>query len=356
MPLYTYPGNIHIHSVYSDGSGSVAEIAAAAALSGISYIIITDHETLDALPEEGFHNGVAVLVGVEFNEKSCHYLALGLSKMLPSNEVKPQRVIDAVRAEGGLGFLAHPFEKGSPYIDGGVAFPWTQWPAFGFTGIEIWNYSSHWRGRATSILRVIYWFLLNRKAAMDGPPAEGLKVWDCYTSAGQTVVAIGGTDAHAARRRVALIPLEIFTYQFLFRTINTYVCLREPLSSEFARVKEQIYSALAGGHCYVSFDQLYPGRGFFFTVSQPPSRNPEACMGETVEFKEGLLFSVESPSPRSLIRLIKDGRLIKQQKGAKLSLKAASPGVYRVEVYYRPLLSRPRPWLYSNPIYLQSIK
>ena len=356
MALYTYPGNIHIHSIYSDGSGSVAEIAAAAATAGINYIIITDHETLKALPEEGFYNGVAVLVGVEFNQKSCHYLALGLSTMLPSNETEPQQVIDAVQAVGGLGFIAHPFEKGSRLFDDGAAFPWTAWPVFRFTGIEIWNYSSCWRGRAASVPRVIYWYLFNRKAAMDRPPAEGLKVWDCYTSAGQTVVAIGGTDAHAAWRRVVLIPVEVFPYPFLFRTINTYICLREPLSGEFSRVKEQIYSALAEGRCYVSFDQLYPGRGFSFTVSSFSKRNPESCMGETVEFKEGLILRVASPSPRSLIRLLKDGRLIKQHKGAALSLKAASPGVYRAEVYYSPFFGRPRPWLYSNPIYLQSMK
>ncbi len=356
MVLYTYPGNIHIHTKYSDGSGSVAEIAAAAASSGMSYVLITDHETLAALPEEGFHNGVAVLVGVEFNEQSCHYLTVGLSKMLASNETEPQQMIDAVNSEGGLGFIAHPFEKGSPHIDGGVAFPWTNWPVFGFTGIEIWNYSSHWRGRATSIPRVIYWFIFNRKAAMDGPPAECLQLWDCYTSAGHTVVAIGGTDAHAARRRVALIPVEIFPYKFLCRTINTYVCLREPLSSEFTRAKEQIYSALAEGRCFVAFDQLHPGRGFSFTISQSSGQNPAACMGETVKFSEGLIFNVKSPISRSLIRLIKDGHLIHQQKGAELTFKTDSPGVYRVEVYYRPLLGCFRPWLYSNPIYLQSIK
>jgi hypothetical protein len=356
MTVYTYPGNIHIHSTYSDGSGSVAEIAAAAASSGISYVLITDHETLDALPEEGFHNGIAVLVGVELNGKCCHYLALGLSRIPPFNEAEPQQVIDAVRCKGGLGFIAHPFERGTPYIDSGVSFPWTSWPVFGFTGIEIWNYSSHWRSRATSAPRLIYWFLLNRKAAMDGPPVECLQLWDCYTGAGQTVVAVGGTDAHAARRRVAFIQVEIFPYRYLFRTINTYVCLHEPLSREFARAKVQIYSALAAGHCYVAFDQLYSGQGFSFTVSKERSESPVAFMGETLAFDGGLSFRIKSPSPRSLIRLMKDGRLIHRQKGSDLSFQADSPGVYRAEVYYCPVIGRSRPWLYSNPIYLQSMK
>ncbi len=356
MAPYTYPGNIHIHSIYSDGSGSVTEIAAAAASAGMRYIIITDHNSLQALSEEGFYGRVAVLAGVELNEKCCHYLALGLSDLLPSSDEEPQQLINAVNAAKGLGFLAHPFEKGSPYIDGGVAFPWNNWPVFGFTGMEIWNYSSHWRGRATSIPRVLYWFLLNRKAAMDGPPPECLKLWDCYTTAGHAVVAIGGTDAHAARRRVAMIPVEIFPYRFLFRTINTYICLREPLSEDFAQAKKQIYAALGEGRCYVSFDQIYPGEGFSFTAQRRQKPSENVLMGEALNFEEGLKLNVQAPSPRSLIRLIHNGRLLVQQKGGSLSYSPEAPGVYRVEVYYRSLWGRARPWLFSNPIYLQSIK
>jgi len=38
-----YAGNLHIHSVYSDGSGRHAEIAEAAAAAGLNFVIVTDH-------------------------------------------------------------------------------------------------------------------------------------------------------------------------------------------------------------------------------------------------------------------------------------------------------------------------
>ncbi len=352
--MYTYPGNLHIHSTYSDGTGTIPEIASAAKAAGVSYIIITDHYTLKGLPEEGIYDGVAVLVGMEFNKKNCHYLAMGLSETLPSNEEQPQELINAVKAKGALGFIAHPFEKGSPYIDGGISFPWNRWPVTGFTGIEIWNHGSHWRGRTTSIPRSIYWFLINRKAPMDdGPPLECLQMWDCYTSSGERVVGIGGTDAHAAHRKVAGIPVEIFPYEFLCRTINTYIALRDPLSADFSQAKEQIYAALAAGCCYISFDQLHSGRGFSFAAYKLEDEQRAALMGEEIDYEEGLTLIVRSPSPRSLIRLIGNGRLVHQGKGSELRYNNPSPGAYRVEVYYRPLLGRPRPWLYSNPIYLK---
>ena len=42
-PASTVRGAFHIHSSRSDGSGSVAAIAAAAARAGLQFIILTDH-------------------------------------------------------------------------------------------------------------------------------------------------------------------------------------------------------------------------------------------------------------------------------------------------------------------------
>ena len=352
--LFTYAGNIHIHTLHSDGSGTIAGIAADAAAAGLRYIIITDHETLAGLPEEGLYRGVAVLVGAELNKESHHYLALGLKELVPGSETDPQQMVDRVRQAGGLGFIAHPFEKGSPYIDGGKAYPWTRFPESGFAGLEIWNYSSYWRGRATSLPRTLYWFFFNRTAAVDRPPPEGLALWDRYTGSGLRVTAIGSSDAHAARIGLACIPVEIFPYRFLFHTINTYLCFREAMSSNFAEAKSQIYSALRGGHCFISFDQLHPGEGFSFSAFRGGSAAAAAIMGEEIGWQEGLNLKVRAPTGRSEIRIIKNGTLLCQHRGPELIFPVEGPGVYRAEVYYRPFWRKARPWIYANPIYLRS--
>ena len=60
--LFEYLGNLHIHSTFSDGNGTVPEIVGTAAKAGLDFIIFNEHDypadTLH-LEAEGFHEGVA---------------------------------------------------------------------------------------------------------------------------------------------------------------------------------------------------------------------------------------------------------------------------------------------------------
>lgn len=348
--VYTYPGNIHIHSTYSDGSENIGQIAAEASKAGLSYIIVTDHETLAGLPEEGFDHGVVVLVGAEINCRKNHYLALGIDTLVDSNDDCPQQVIDQVRQAGGLGFIAHPFERGSRYIEKGKAYPWTDWPVFRFDGIEIWNYTSYWRGLHPSLFRTLYLFFIDRRGAMKGPPRGLLRLWDCYNISGHKTVGIGGSDAHAYLYRFGPFRLTIFTYRYIFTTINTYIVLQEALNRDFAGAKEQIIDALRNGRCYLSFDSLHPGKDFFFHAASGGNIVP---MGGEILFREGITLHIKTPGRRPLIRLILNGKLITAKEGHHLEYRPTGPGVYRVEVYHRSLFGRYRPWIYSNPIHIQ---
>jgi hypothetical protein len=347
--MYTYPGNIHIHSTYSDGSSNIYSIAGEAAKAGLSFVVITDHETLRGREEEGFIKGVAVLVGMEINRLHSHYLALNIQREIRSNTNNPQEVINKVRRAGGLGIIAHPFEKGSRYIEKGKAYPWKQWPVFGFNGLEIWNYSSHWRGLHPSLFKTIYWFFFNRPAAMKGPSHEVLQLWDCYNLNGHRIVAVGGSDAHATKYKLGPIPITLFTYSYIFSTINTYIVTAARLSTDYDLAAEQILSALRSGSCYISFDSLNPGGGFSF---QAASREKVYSMGESAVLEKGLTLSIKSPPGRPHIRLIHNGSVIVLENTAVLEYYVTEPGIYRVELYHRPLIGQPRPWIYSNPIYI----
>src|SRR5207244_10179820 len=56
---------VHLHSVHSDGTGTVEEIAKAA--EGIDVVLLTDHDTMAAEP--GWYGDVLVLVGEEVSPK-----------------------------------------------------------------------------------------------------------------------------------------------------------------------------------------------------------------------------------------------------------------------------------------------
>lgn len=348
--MLTYPGNIHIHSRYSDGSGDLEEIAQAAAAAGLSYVIVTDHETLAGLPEESIRHGVLLLVGVEINRTYNHYLGFDLAEMVEADEDDPQRVIDQVREAGGFGYIAHPFEIASPYIEKGKSYPWIHWPVFGFHGLEIWNYTSHWRGLHPSLFKTLYWFFINRKGAMSGPPREALSLWDCYNRCGHRIFALGGSDAHAYLYRLGLLKTVIFPYRYLFGTINNYIVLDDALSGSFDRARQQVLQALRKGRSYICFDSLGSGHNFHFYAMRGRTR---VLMGGEIELNGECSLHIRCPGKRSLLRLFWNGKPVLQKKGTDLDYYPLAAGFYRVEVYYRPLLGRPRPWIYSNPIFVK---
>lgn len=100
--LYESVGALHMHSLYSDGTGTVPEIARFAGQKGLEWIIITDHEHLKAKKngEEGWYGKTAVLVGSELGDEDLpnHYLAFGIDKVPDQSD--PVRMVEEVHAMG----------------------------------------------------------------------------------------------------------------------------------------------------------------------------------------------------------------------------------------------------------------
>ena len=82
--MYEFVGAVHVHSIYSDGTGKVEDIAEFAAETGLDFVLLTDHNTMRARNEgkEKWYGKTALLVGVEINDKRNlnHYLAFGIDE------------------------------------------------------------------------------------------------------------------------------------------------------------------------------------------------------------------------------------------------------------------------------------
>lgn len=104
--MFEYVGAIHVHSVFSDGSGEVKDIAIYANEAGLDFILLSDHNTLRALHEgyEGWYGNTILLVGCEINDKENknHLLAFGINETI-STRLPAKEYCKIVKDSGGLG-------------------------------------------------------------------------------------------------------------------------------------------------------------------------------------------------------------------------------------------------------------
>ena len=347
---FEYTGNVHIHSRYSDGSGDVPRIAWHAKLANLDFIIVNDHDYMAKklhLEDERNYDGVVALMGLELGARFHHYLAFGLKEMVRGRGLGPQSVIDGVNQKGGFGFLAHPFEKGMPFMENSIAYTWNDLSVTGYTGICIWNFSSRWKERVKTHLHGLF-FLLFKTWTLKGPSRKTLSFWD-KACARCRVVAIGGSDAHGALFRWGPFRFTPLSYRDGLSSINIHVLLDSPLAKDTTEAGRQVYGAMKKGRLHLAHDRLASSRGFRFRYVLEGGEILE--MGEERPFQPGTLF-VETPR-KGEIRLMKDGVMVARRTGMQFSFAVSKPGVYRAEVYRRAPFFGYRPWIFSNPIYLR---
>lgn len=343
--MYSYPGAIHIHTIYSDGTGTVEHVIDSARRAGLRWIILTDHNTLDNRQYAGWHDGVLVLVDQEVTPDRNHFLALNARTVI-DHTLPPQDFIDTVYTQGGFGIIAHPDERvANSFKD---IYRWDDWNIDGprdrdgrVIGIELWNMMSDWGEHLTPRTKELLYFF--PRLGLSGPTPETLNWWDRLNMAGRRTFSIGGVDVHAFKRNAPWGELQVFDYEWMFRTLTNYVLLDEPLSQDGDAATHQIYGALAQGRSYFvnRLDGDCPLLAFYAV------RGDERWdSGTSPSLRDSLLTLVADTHADAELRLIHNGRVA--VKGLRaLRQTITEPGVYRLECYRKG-----RPWLYTNPIYV----
>lgn len=353
--MHEYVINLHVHTRFSDGTGTHRQIAEAALDAGLDALIFTDHNVrVDGV--EGYlrRDGrkMLVLMGEEIHDQARlpqkdHLLVFGVDREMATHAESPQQLIDRVNHAGGMSFIAHPVDPAlSLFHEPDIS--WESWEVRNYTGMELWNGLSELKQVIHSSLDAIrYGFFPDLVANKPHPAA--LQRWDNLLAQGQRVVAIGGSDAHALNIKLGFLRRMIFPYSFHFQAINTHILTNEPFSgNNFNSDRKLVYQALQKGHCFIGYDLPGSTRGFRFTAQ---TKQGVLSMGDAAEMRGAVTLQVRLPLPTEC-RLIRDGREIRswkdQQVGAHIT---KDPGVYRVEATI-PYLGKQRGWIYSNPIYL----
>ncbi len=348
--------NLHMHTVYSDGTGTHLDVARAACQAELDAVIVTDHNVL-VDGKEGYYtfNGrqVLLLVGEEIHDQSRnpqknHLLVFGTNRELATFAPDLQNLITQVKQSGGSSFIAHPVDPPLPLFGEGD-ISWEDWTASGFTGIELWNGFSELKSVITGRLSAILYALVPQLIA-NGPLIPTLKKWDELLSAGKQVAAVAGSDAHALHKSMGPIQRTVFPYSFHFSTINNHLLLSAPLQGDLAYDRGAILSALAKGSNFIGYDLPASTRGFRFSAN---NRLGNASMGDEISIEDGVTLQIKLPETVEL-RLLCDGEVVREwKKTTNGALTTSHPGVYRVEAYI-DFLGKRRGWIFSNPIYIRA--
>ena len=182
-----YRGDLHTHTVHSDGKRQIAEMADEAAGAGLDFIVSTDHNTNSANRAWAATacGGPVVVGGEEVTTRHGHWLAVGLPagdwvdwRYAPRDGVFG-RYAERVRAVGGLVVAAHP----------SVPLPGSAWE-FGYhdvDAVEVWN------------------------GAWNVDDELTLRRWHQLLRRGRRIAAVGGSDTHVAQQPVGRPQTVVYT-------------------------------------------------------------------------------------------------------------------------------------------------
>jgi hypothetical protein len=349
-------GALHVHTTYSDGASDVPTMMAEAEESGVDFVLLTDHNTQRPLRdgwEDRYPGGDGrplLLIGTEVTvERGAFLLALDMPpEWEPTKGQPPQVAIDEVNARGGLPLVSLPFD---------IKHPWVAWDATGCAGLEVVNLSTVAR-RHINLPSLLWLIPLGRargavaalRALLTRPDAS-LERWDRLTDNGTRQVGIGALDAHALMK-IGAKKYPIPSYADSMRALTTHVLI--PEGTPFgAPARRAIYDALRAGRCYTAYDILGDPRPFSFTAA---NGTETAIMGEGIK-RTGAVVLTARARTGTLLRVHHRGRVVAAGVGS-VTHRATEPGAYRVEAYqyaFRvgPLFAGTRPWIFTNPIYVE---
>ena len=299
-------GDLHTHTLASDGVLSVEELARRARRHDLDFLAITDHNQMlsaEALPQL---DGITLIPGIEWTHFQGHANFLGVDKpydepFFTNRFEEVQARFISARERGALITINHPFEEICPF-----QFDLNNLP---FDCLEIWN----------------------------GPMRESnlraIGLWQQLLMAGKKVPICGGSDYHRDQ-------------PFIFPGgPTTCIYAKSPSPTD-------ILSGLKQGHAYITFAPNGPS--LEMTAGQ-------AILGDCVPFSSEQAIQIAANG-----LLAGDVLQVVTTQGRLPLLKAESNGIFqgtytldapgfaRIEILreFIPGLP-PLPALISNPIYFE---
>ncbi|HWQ04087.1 MAG TPA: CehA/McbA family metallohydrolase [Longilinea sp.] len=299
-----FKGDLHTHTLASDGVHTLEELAWKAKRNGLDFVAVTDHNQFVAAEALPHVEGVTMIPGVEWTHYQGHANFLGISQpydgsFFTNTFEEAQSKFISARQRGALITINHPFDEIC-----GFQFDLQQLP---FDCIEVWN------------------------GPMRESNLKGVGYWQQLLSTGQKIPICGGSDYHRD---------------------TPFIFLGGPTMGLFAgsRGTSDLLKAIRKGNGFITFAPNGP------TLELNAG---DAIMGESVCWSDWheLRIQADGLLAGDVLRVItgKRSEVILQAPSdgsADLVYPMDSPGFARVEILRTFIPGLPMlPALLSNPIY-----
>ncbi len=297
-------GDLHTHTVASDGVLTTSELAQHALGHGLNFLALTDHNSIQpaaALPPV---EGLTWINGMEWTHYRGHAGWLGADEPLTgsfhaNSEAVVQDLFRTARQKGSLIIINHPRDP-----DYGFHFDMEQ---LDFDAIEIWN------------------------GPMRESNLQALGLWQAMLASGKKIPAVCGSDYHK---------------DGLFQSLGM-PCLAV---HTWSAAPEDILEAIRQGRSYMVFAPDGPELSL---------QAAEAGIGDSITWTEKMLLHlrVDRLQPGDQVRLVNMGGILAEWTAEhdgclKIDWPVDQPGFIRAEVHRSFVPGLPAlPALISNPIY-----
>jgi len=352
LPSFYKKGVYHMHTVFSDGKGTIADITGAAHSLGLDFVILTDHgrPNRKSAKATAYLNDVLLIGASEFSLQAGHLTAAGFKIPGYIFPPEPQEAINEILQDKGVCFIAHPYDD---------RIPWTDWKARGFTGMEVLScYSS---ARRISFLKLAIFplqYLVSSNysllSTLDYPRAE-MEKWNRLNleDRGGHYYGIYGLDAHSRLTASGKFELNFPSYGAMFEILNIYVKVDRELPANAQQASSIIISALRQGNFFSVIEAIAPANGFEAYFEDNSGQRVE--MGGSSPLEEGKLVINLPFEFETDIVVKRDGQVYQRivrnrEKNCEIGIKG--PGFYGIEVFVSNNKFNHLPWILSNPFFI----
>ncbi|QKE75794.1 PHP domain-containing protein [Arthrobacter citreus] len=298
-------GDLHTHSVHSDGKYTLREKADIATKAGLDFVALTDHNVVSQ--NESYPRDVSTLFipGMELTTNWGHLNLLGVADPVCDFRVQNMEELHIrlkeARENGAHISLNHPYCRNT-----GWRLDWN----FDYDWVEVWN--GPWREENE----------------------DALTWWQEQLISGKRLVAVGGSDVHRP---------------------DPYVVHGMPTTWVYSKslTSNEILKAIDKGHVVLS----YSPEGPFISLTCGNYMTGDVCQ----EQNQPVLISVKGTKHSDVVKVISNDGIelevmVEDHKGQfDLTIDKGERTFYRVEVWrYFPEVNSRLLAALSNPIYFSS--